>query len=379
MALQESVVDEIKVVYGRDPTRQGFYWSDSQQKRQEILTVKRFSPADFESVYQGHPGARIGSIFLASDIDVFFNAPLGLLGGMGIESAEIARFCQHGHGIIQAWDTAFSTTFGSAWTVCTTGLFIPCQKYHRGEDPLIWGPCDFHFDVAILDVFREKLDWGDLNKAFRMQRMKWNPLEVLVEKKASGISLIQAWKNSDFPITEVAVDGWSKKARALNSVTAQGAGSVQGWCRQHRVYLPEDDDKTKPEWYLPWRTEMMDFSGEDDTSNDQVDATVHLVTRAITMGSGMATLPTDWDPSKSAIPLRANDMSPITMDMVDPRMAVLFTIGQMMETNDDPFYGTCGRCDKKGSKQVCPVTHKLMLAHDSCPEYDDSEGATALL
>jgi hypothetical protein len=85
----------------------------------------------------------------------------------------------------------------------------------------------------------------------------------------------------------------------------------------------------------------MDFSGDGDSSNDQVDATVHLVTHAIRMGSGMAVLPTGWDPSQSAIPIRARDNTIIDPDYVDPRVGILIAISELPDLVEDPYYGTC--------------------------------------
>ena len=132
----------IRVPFGVDPSGQGFYWPTSKQKRSEVMTVKRNSPSDFESIYQGHPGARQGTIFLNSDLNAFYATEINgqpfphteLI--LGLSSPYTRAFTSRGFCIIQAWDTAFSTTLTSAWTVCVTSLFVPCQLYHCGEDEL---------------------------------------------------------------------------------------------------------------------------------------------------------------------------------------------------------------------------------------------------
>lgn len=367
--------------YGTDPSGVGFYWPESLQKRKEILAVKRNAPADFEAIYQGRPGQREGSIFIAKDIDHYYIAPAEL--SLGMASTQVSTFVRNGHCIAQAWDTAFSTSSQSAHTVCVTALFVPCNRYHCGEDPLILGEPDFHFDVCLLDVFRERLDWGGLVEAVRRMNMKWNPSEIIIENRASGISLIQSLENSGLPIVAVKATD-SKGARALNSIGLQSAGSVQGWFRQHRVLCPllPEECEADPEWYAGWRGEMMDFSGADDASSDRVDATVHLIQRAIIQGSSMAVLPSDWQPDRAALPARTAELARSlnnTFDvLIDSRSALLATIGMLPDLVEDPFYGLCGRCRfHNHSNNFCRVQQRGTVALDSCVSYEDEHGTAS--
>jgi predicted phage terminase large subunit-like protein len=356
--------------YGIDPKGMGFYWPESEQKRSEVLIIKRSSPDVFEATYQCRPGSRQGSIFLADDLDSFYQclvrgvqfSPSEL--ALGMPSPYVRDFVSQGHCVLQAWDTAFSTSLQAAHTVCVTALIVPCQAYHRGENPAIVGPCDYHFDVLILDVFRRRVDWGGLVNAAKTLYQLWRPQEVLIEKKASGISLIQSLESSGIPIVPMPATA-SKGARAVNSVTLKTAGSVQGWFRQHRVLSP-----TYAPWLEAWRTELKDFSGNDDASSDQVDATVHLVTRAIIMGSGMVHLPADWAPERSQLPgyLAASQSSqPLA---TDPRALMLSAIGDLVNQSEDPYWGTCARCVHDGQK-FCTIQGRRMLALDSCDSYAD--------
>lgn len=349
-------------------TLNGFYWPESDQKYKEVLSVRRNSPANFEDIYQGRPGQREGSIFLAADLNAFYTPPEGL--EIGIKNPAVATFLKKCHGVLQAWDTAFSTTLQSAYTVCATGALIPCNDYHRGEDPALLGPCESHFDVLLLEIMRKKLDWGDLTTAFKEQYIKWSPDNIILEKKASGISLFQAMESSGLPILAVNPSE-SKGARATNSVGLKTAGSVQGWFRQHRVLRP----LTAP-WIPKWLAEMKDFSGADDASSDQVDATVHLVTRAILMGAGMAFLPSGWTPERSAMP--ANLTDPIKGlsrfgGIIDPRQQMLNVIAALPSMTEDPFYGQCGRClHFDPQTALCEIQKRRVLALDSCGEYLDA-------
>lgn len=363
-------VRQFEIPFGVDPRGQGFYWPSSDQKRSEVLSVKRNAPADFEAVYQGRPGAREGVIFLAKDLDAFFYPTLAdgtafpfTEFELALNSPYVRKFIERGQCVLQSWDTAFSTTLSSAWSVCVTALLIPCQKYHCGEDENQLGPCEFHYDVLILNVFRKRLDFGDLSAAFKTHYRMWTPFEVLLEKKASGFDIMSALKSAAIPITAVEPRE-SKRARAINSVGPKTAGSVQGWFRQHRVLTP-----TYAPWLEQWRTEMKDFSGADDTSSDQVDATVHLVTKAIILGSSMITLPTDYDRAEAPGYL-LNDQLPID-PTTDPRRMFLSVLGELPNMVDDPYYGTCSRCIHEGVK-FCKIQNRRMLAMDSCDQFADT-------
>lgn len=369
-----------RLPYAPDRVGYGFFWVESAQKLEEALSVRRNAPADFEAVYQGRPGQREGSIFLEADLNAFFEpAANGNRFGVvefahGVASPLVAQFVKQGHTVIQAWDTAFSTSSQAAYSVCVTGLLVPCTSYHCDEDPAVVGPCEYHFDVLILDVYRRKLDWGALTEALKTLYYRWQPTEIVVEKKASGQSLIQNF-GANMPIQGVGAKD-SKGDRALNSVTTKTAGSVQGWFRQHRVRTP----RIAP-WLNAWRGEMKDFSGAEDTSSDQVDATVHLVTRAIVMGATMAVMPTDWTPEYSVIPNFLTDgMSAMPEGYNNPKAGMLLALDMLPSLTTDPFQGTCSRCAHDGVK-FCNIMGRRMLPVDSCPAFvekgTEADGAEA--
>lgn len=371
-----------KIVYAPDDAGYGFFWVESEQKLSEALSVRRNAPAEFEAVYQGRPGQREGSIFLEEDLACFYDIPFDHTElDLGLASPAVNAFVKKGHTVDQAWDTAFSTSSQSAYSVCVTGLFIPCQEYHRREDPALLGPCDYHFDVLILDVYRKRMDWGALTNGVKQQYYKWKPSEVIIEKKASGQSLIQNFTATSIPVVGVGAKD-SKGDRALNSVNVKTAGSVQGWFRQHRVRTPH-----KAKWLSKWKAEMKDFSGEEDTSSDQVDATVHLVTRAILMGATMAVLPSDWKPEYSAIANVQSDAGLPNMSAItDSRMGILVAFEMLEGLTEDPFQGTCARCKHQGHLETgCAIMGKRMLAFDSCPSFleqgldlDDTDASTGI-
>lgn len=355
---------KMKVYYGED--EHGFYWPSSKQKRDEVMQVKRGSPDSFEAIYQCRPGAREGTIFLESDLSAYYEPPRDLAKGRA--SPAVRAFLEKGYGVFQAWDTAYGETKQSAWSVCTTALFVPCNKYHRGEDEHVFGLCDHHFDVVILDVYRKKIGFAELPMEMAAQEIKWGPEKIIIEDRASGISAIQVMSKAGKPIVAVpAAEG--KRARAINGI---GAGSAQGWFRRHRVLLPRPSEQQPIPWLVPWRTEMKDFSGAEDAISDQVDSVVHLVRYAILHGVESAMFPSDWTPERgthSAGFTIAEAAEVAAMGQTRAGDAMFLTIiGDLESMATDPFDGCCGRCHHLVNR-FCNVQKMQKSEIDSCMLY----------
>lgn len=276
----------LKWPYAIDPSNQGFFWPNSP-KRKEYFDVKRTSPTDAEATYQCNPGVLQGEVFIDDDFRSRYQAPEGL--EQGKVSPHVKAFVNQGECVVQAWDTAFSATDKSDYSVCITALLVGCDRYLKpNQDPTILGPCDSFFRVFILDVFRERLNFASVVREMRSQFLKWEPQTVVVEKKAYGAPAIEQLESTGMPLEPVTpVEG--KRARALEGV---GAGSVQGWFRNWRVSLPADAEDAQ--WLPSYLKEMKGFTGEKGKKDDQVDATVHLVQHAIRRGSAGARLPTEF-------------------------------------------------------------------------------------
>lgn len=367
---------QTKMYYGTDPQavgkgRAAFFWSDSEAKRRELMQVKRNSPNTYQSTYQCRPGARTGSIFVADDF-CYYEPPPNLV--MGQNDLEVRRLLQKGHMVAGAWDTAFSATTVANHTVCVIGCFIPCNKYHRGESVEIYGECESHFDVLILDILREKLAWGDLAGRFRMMHRKWLPSIHLVEQKGAGISLYQSLQSVGIMVEGIDVTE-SKKTRAIEGTSA---GSVQGWFKQHRVAFPKSPPGIEP---VPWlhtlETEMKDFTGQKDASDDQVDAIVHLVNYAIRLSQNMPLLPSDWtiDRVDSLMGLEEGivdvDMPSVPNHMMEAVETLNF-IAMAPTFMDDPGKGLCVRCTHN-LEGFCEIQRRRVIPFDSCYEYVDED------
>lgn len=332
---------QLKVHYGTDPRGEGFFWPLSEQKRREYASVKRLRPADAQSVYQCRPGEREGSIFLESDF-AYFDAPAGMkLDDLaaGVAHPAVKDFVGRGYALGIGWDTAFEANSTADHTVGIPGLLVPCNRYHRGEDVATYGECEPHYDVLLLDMLRDRLDWGALVGAFRMYNRRWQPQWNVVERRGSGISLVQSMTAVGVNVEGVeAIE--SKRARAIQGV---GAGSVQGWFRQHRVLFPR-----KAPWLKRVKTELKDFSGVKDATDDIVDAIVHLVVKAIQLGGEGALLPSDWTPER-VDGMMLEGASEQLLDALDPTSPMtpaqtIAFLGAMPLNHFDPYDGLCGRC-----------------------------------
>jgi predicted phage terminase large subunit-like protein len=350
---------KLKVPYGNgDPEGNGnaFFWPTSPSKRAEMLSIKRNNPMVYESVYQCRPGQRQGSIFLESDFAYYIQPPKL---EFGVGQSSIREFLSRFQMIATGWDTAYGATRDSDPTVGIAAGFLYCEKYHCGEDPLLIGPCDPHFDVYLFDLFRDYIPWGELIGAIRKFHHKWYPQVHVVEEKASGISAVQT-----LPTMGINVEGVksieSKLARAISGTEA---GSVQGWFRQHRVRLPQGAS-----WVESYVREMKDFTGDDDSADDQVDATTHLVNYAIQHGAGMALMSSSWAPEAVDAILAEQAMRPTTDPVFQTPRSILSYIHMLPAYSNDPFYGTCGRCMRQ-TNSYCDYQNRLVSALDGCDNF----------
>ena len=100
--------------------------------------------------------------------------------------------------VIQSWDTAFETKESSSYSARTTwGVFK-----HQGYDCLI-----------VLDMWYDKVNYPELRKLAQEAYDDWEPDAVLIEKKASGASLIADLRMAGVPVLAYSPDR-DKVARA---------------------------------------------------------------------------------------------------------------------------------------------------------------------
>lgn len=367
MTETERQVSLYRAVYGRDTEYNGaagFYWPESPSKRKEVLSVKRNNPDVFQSTYQCRPGGRTGSIFLESDFK-FYTAPRSIAQGYGsIHQPDVKLFCSQGESIIAGWDTAFESTAKADPSVGITALLVPCQEYHCGEDPRVFGECEPHLDVFILDVKIDRVDWGGLPSMFMGVHQRWNHDVHVIEKRASGIPLYQMMNSAGMPVVGVNT-AVGKRARAVEGTEA---GSAQGWFRRGRVIFPDEAP-----WLENLKTELKDFTGDESSKDDQVDAIVHLINHAISLGGASVILPSAVrNQTTGALdPIRTQEMFGGSAYEEDPRAVFLSNLSLLEDSSFDMYDGTCGRC-KAYNNARCHVLNRPVTAFDTCDKYESA-------
>jgi len=145
--------------------------------------------------------------------------------------------------VVQIWDTAFKETQRADRSVCVTLGVIPRRGY------------------AVLDCYIGRPNFPGLVRQAEAQNDKWSPRRVLIEDKASGISLIQQLRrDTTIPIRAIKIlPKDDKKTRAE---------SVAGIVEAGRVYLPK-----RAHWLADFLYETSNFPRA--AHDDIVDAFVH--------------------------------------------------------------------------------------------------------
>ena len=171
--------------------------------------------------------------------------------------------------IIQIYDTAFEEEEENDYSARTTwGIFLYTpEKMHHQSRTLIRGK---EKRVAILlEAWRDKIPFPDLRREAMESYDDWAPDMVLIEKKASGHSLIQELRKSGVPVKWVDPKGKDKILRAHVSSTPLEQGCV---------------------FYVPGHEEAQDVISECSrfpvgTYDDYVDTVVMLLAFLRRVGS----------------------------------------------------------------------------------------------
>ena len=100
--------------------------------------------------------------------------------------------------VLQSWDTAFSTKEKSSYSARTT-----------------WGVFRMNgqINAMVLEMWYDRVSYPDLRKLAQEAYYDWEPDAVLIEKKASGQSLLQDLRMAGVPVLEYMPDR-DKEARA---------------------------------------------------------------------------------------------------------------------------------------------------------------------
>lgn len=158
------------------------------------------------------------------------------------------------NAIFQVWDTAFKTGQENDFSVCETWSIV-------GKD------------FYLLNVWRGKVQFPDLEIIAKSQYDYWKPRLILIEDAASGQDLIPVLrKDTRLPIKAVAGMNKVIRAHAVSPIIEQG-----------RVYLPEEAS-----WLPDFLNEHSQFPyGKHD---DMVDGTTIFLDFAKNINAGSGTI-----------------------------------------------------------------------------------------
>lgn len=155
--------------------------------------------------------------------------------------------------IIQSYDTAYSRKETADYSVITTwGVFYP---------DLDSGP-----NVILLDVTRGRWDFPELKRIAKEHYDKWNPDNVLIEAKATGITLQQELRRMGIPVTM-----YSPGGRRSGQDKVSRAHSVAPILESGMVWAPDTD------WAEELVEECAAFPNGDN--DDMVDSTTQALMR----------------------------------------------------------------------------------------------------
>jgi predicted phage terminase large subunit-like protein len=163
------------------------------------------------------------------------------------------EYMPHLEYIIQSYDTAYSKKETADYSVITTwGVFYP------DEDA---GP-----NILLVDVRKGRYDFPELKRVAKEQHDYWQPDNVLIEAKATGITLQQELRRMGIPVTM-----YSPGGRRAGQDKVSRANSVAPIMESGMVWAPETA------WADDLIEECAAFPHGDN--DDMVDSTTQALMR----------------------------------------------------------------------------------------------------
>ena len=181
--------------------------------------------------------------------------------------------------LIQSYDTAFLKSERADFTAITTwGVFYPEGKI--GEE--MYDGNEAH--LILIDCVKERFDFPELKQEAMRLYEYWEPDNVIIEAKGSGLPLIQELRRIGIPVNTFSPGKGQDKIARLNSVSPI--------FQDGRVWVP--DNRFGEELM----EEVSDFPGGEN--DDLVDATTLALARF--RAGGFLQLSTDMDDEPSYYP-----------------------------------------------------------------------------
>lgn len=206
-----------------------FPLADLEQTRESI------DPKMWWSLYMQKPTVADGAIFKREDFWSFEQMPKGF------------------QYIVQAWDTAFGTKTINDYSVCQT--WMVCQDGYY-----------------LIDQWRGRIGYDALFEKAQELAKRYNPRAVVIEKAASGHSLIQSLQQrTKLPV--MGLQPWNDKKKRQGYVLERdemhGAAALSSLIKTGKIKIPKG---------APWTREFVDefcaFDGGNSGHDDQVKAAI---------------------------------------------------------------------------------------------------------
>jgi predicted phage terminase large subunit-like protein len=155
--------------------------------------------------------------------------------------------------LIQSYDTAYSKKETADFSVITTwGVFVPNADS---------GP-----NIILLDVVKGRWDFPELKRIAKEQYSYWNPDNVLIEAKATGVTLQQELRRVGIPVTM-----YNPGGRRAGQDKVSRAHAVAPLFESKMVWSPDT------EWAQELIEECAAFPNGDN--DDMVDSTTQAMMR----------------------------------------------------------------------------------------------------
>lgn len=174
--------------------------------------------------------------------------------------------------VIQSWDTAFEAKTSADYSAYTCwGVFMhPDEKNEKKPN------------VILLDAFKERMEFPELKSVALKHYKERKPDAVIVERKASGSSLIQEMRAIGVPVSDFTP---SRGKRGVSNDKTARLNGVSDMFASGMVWAPDT------QWAKEVMNEVAAFPNGDN--DDYVDSTTMALTRI--RNGGLVRLPTDED------------------------------------------------------------------------------------
>jgi predicted phage terminase large subunit-like protein len=224
------------------------YWPNFWST-QELLDKKMggtLSPADWNALYMQNPVPEAGNIVKWEDFRQWpYDDP---------------PECNY---LVLTLDTAFQTTERSDYSAYSLwGIFKHKETFdgeQHEEDKRLYGKEAWVPNMILLAGGKGRYEFPDLCAKVEKLYKKYRPDSILIEKKASGQSLIQELRRRGYPVLEYMPD--KDKESRLHACTP--------FFQSGRIWIPKITEKRQ--WVSDWITEVVQFPFTEH--DDAVDAT----------------------------------------------------------------------------------------------------------